>query len=402
VLAGLASASRSWTLFVGPIACTLGSTIGGTVRSVILQHFGEGGSRHASPDYGDITLKESNQDKAGRVVGLVIGSALLSRCLSGSPTSDGGRTSAQDTDRNMLGLFLALGSVHIGGNAICTLQLRLPAHPGSEQRALAPSSPDSPGSPTMTGRDPPSTYLRRMFLPPGYPRSMVDSYMRYQMWARVDTVIAWPRAVVSQMVTWQFVYGVGDQRKTAAGAVQIDIFMQTVACVVALLSGLPQVGKTLQYVHPAWKIRAALIGLVARSVQLGAAFLARDGHSTTFYALIALAQALAAFASTAGARINGTIPNSLIRDREKVKLVDVKICDTNQTLVVQMASGVLCIVYLYHLVWHSMVPDTCSLITAFAALQLLSFASALGVYRAMPLPDRETEARSGSLAWSTS
>ena len=388
VLAGLASASRpgSWMLYLGPIVCAVGGTVGGTVRSVILQHFGEGGSRRASPDYGDITLKESNQDKAGKVVGLAIGFALLSHFLSGAPASDGTSAASSDTETGMLGLFVGLGFVHIVGNAICTCQLRLQPAATEELQPLPPSSPVSPS--TATGWQQPS-FLRRMFLPPGYPRSMADSYLLYQLWARLDTAIAWPRAVVSQMVTWQFVYGVGDQKKTPAGAVQIDIFMQTVACVVALLSGFARVGKALRYVSPTWKLHAALIGLVARSVQLGAAFLAQEGHSIAFYALTALAQALAAFASTAGARVNGTIPNNLIRDREKVKLVDVKICDTNQALVVQMVSGLLCVVYLYHLVGRGVVPDTPSLIAVFAALQLFSFASALGVYRAMPLPDSD-------------
>jgi len=41
VMAGLVS--RTWMLYAGPVVCTLGGTIGGAVRTVILQHLAEGG-----------------------------------------------------------------------------------------------------------------------------------------------------------------------------------------------------------------------------------------------------------------------------------------------------------------------------------------------------------------------
>ena len=52
--------------------------MGGAVRAVILQHFAEGGGAASwRPDYGDLALKESNQDKGGKLVGLALGLMLL-------------------------------------------------------------------------------------------------------------------------------------------------------------------------------------------------------------------------------------------------------------------------------------------------------------------------------------
>ena len=54
---------------------------------MILQHFAEGGrsaleKKERLPDYGDISLKDSNQDKGGKVFGLLIGAAILARLMA--------------------------------------------------------------------------------------------------------------------------------------------------------------------------------------------------------------------------------------------------------------------------------------------------------------------------------
>ena len=115
----------------------------------------------------------------------------------------------------MLGLFAVLGILHVVCNGICTLQLRL----AGEEPPPQPSSPASSSS-TASAR---VAFWRRMFLPPGYPRTTVDSYARYQMWARLETAVSWPRAVATQMVTWQHLYGVGNAGSTPVAAVRIDL-----------------------------------------------------------------------------------------------------------------------------------------------------------------------------------
>jgi len=369
VLAGMSP--RAWLLYSGPVVIALGGTMGGAVRSVILQHFAEGGIA-ASPDYGDISLKESNQDKAGKVIGLAVGFAILSRYLSKS--GDG------DTEVQMLWHFAVLGLTHICGNFACTLQLRMPVvEPPATTQPMSPASP-SDRFETQSRSGGHST-LRRMFLPPGYPRSMVEQYTVYQAFARLETAIATPRNLVSMLVRWQYVYGVGDSSKTAVGAVQIDIFAQSVACVSALVSGLPRADKACHYSRPVWKLRAALLGQVASMMQLGAAAF-YSARPQVFFPLLALSQAIGAFASTSASRVNGAIPNALILDKDKVKLIDVKIADANQQLVVQMASGVLCIGFL--MLHIERVPSLGALLVTFAALQVVTIASAIGVYLHMP------------------
>lgn len=361
---------QTWLLYSGPVVIALGGTMGGAVRSVILQHFAEGGIA-APPDYGDISLKESNQDKAGKVIGLAIGFAILSRYLSISGDGEG--------EAQMLWLFAVLGLTHICGNFVCTLQLRMPPATPSITQPMSPTHPLD-RSEAQSRSDGHST-LRRMFLPPGYPRSMVEQYTIYQAFARLETAIATPRNLVSMLVRWQYVYGVGDSSKTAVGAVQIDIFAQSVACVTALVSGLPLADKACNYSRPVWKLRAAMLGQVASVMQLvAAAFYA--ARPKVFFPLLALSQVIGAFASTSASRVNGAIPNALILDKEKVKLIDVKVSDANQQLVVQMASGVLCIGFL--MLHTERAPRIGALLFTFAALQVVTIVSAVGVYLHMP------------------
>mmetsp|Transcript_82546 Transcript_82546/g.164596 ORF Transcript_82546/g.164596 Transcript_82546/m.164596 type:complete len:257 (-) Transcript_82546:1588-2358(-) len=131
------------------------------------------------------------------------------------------------------GCLTVQSSIEVRSSDSCSVRPLPPQAP-----PLTPHSPSSHTSQLVP-------FWRQMFLPPGYPHTMVESYASYQLWARLETAIGWPRDVVLQMITWQHLYGVGDASATPASAVYVDIFMQSVATSVALLSGLPLVSRAL-------------------------------------------------------------------------------------------------------------------------------------------------------------
>ena len=129
-------------LYAGPIVCTLGGTMGGATRAVILQHFAEGGISTRLPDYGDISLKESNQDKGGKIIGLMIGYYLLTRWVGSSsggrrrltPTANAESEQSASVEARAFGLFLVLSVVHVAFNGLAVLQLRLRPPPAPARR----------------------------------------------------------------------------------------------------------------------------------------------------------------------------------------------------------------------------------------------------------------------------
>ena len=101
----------------------------------MLQHFAEGGrsaleKKERLPDYGDISLKESNQDKVVR----------SSACSSARPSwyySVTAPAAVEARSSRALGLFLGLSVVHVLGNLVCVHQLRMRAARAAAAAAAA-------------------------------------------------------------------------------------------------------------------------------------------------------------------------------------------------------------------------------------------------------------------------
>ena len=358
--------------YAGPVVCTIGGTLGGAVRAVILQHFAEGGTAASwRPDYGDLALKESNQDKGGKLVGLALGLMLL-RMIG----AQAGRP-ASEADSLALVCFAALSVVHVAGNAAAVQQLRL-------QPAAAPATPAAA----------PSSSWRRMFLPPGYPDSVSPEYRAYRLCAVARTLLGRPTALVSSLFTWSWVYGVGDASRTPEQAVRIDIFLQAVAAVTALAAGFPLFTRAFDYTQPRWKLLSALLAAAAGVLRFGASFVAH--RPILFFSTAAAAQAVAAFAGTAGAKVNGLIAPAFIKNRAAVQLVDIKVADTNQAAAVDVVATLLCLAVLRRLA--AAPPETSALLAAYAALQALDVAAAVGLYHYMPPLGAAREDESASRA----
>jgi len=67
-----------------------------------------------------------------------------------------------------------------------------------------------------------------------------------------------------------------------------------------------------------------------------------------------------------------------------------------------MLSGALCVTYLAHVVRRGSAPSLPVMLGIFGVLQLLSAASAVGIYRSMPRPMEAAEADTGSRVGLTS
>ncbi|CAK9072970.1 unnamed protein product, partial [Durusdinium trenchii] len=244
-------------LYLGPALCLIAGTMSGAVRSVILQHFAKGGTLPPGkdPDFGDISLKESNQDKAGKIVGLCVGVALL---LGFIGIGSGVKAEATSLERS-LEWFLVLTIVHLLGNIQAVRQLEIAqdqSAAGDKIRNVKQASSDYLPShavvigicclqlvlqlqfSTLPGQDHERKHiLWEMFLPKGYPHTVVDSYTSFRAWSLLNVIIGYPKQIVTSMLFWGNVYGVGNSGSSPVTAVLIDIFMATVDCVVGLLSG---------------------------------------------------------------------------------------------------------------------------------------------------------------------
>lgn len=356
-------------LYLGPALCLVAGTMSGAVRSVILQHFAKGGRLPPGrdPDFGDISLKESNQDRGGKIFGLFIGMTLL----LGAIGIGSGAEAEQRSLEASLQWFAVLSVVHLLGNvqAVRQLDIAAPAH--------APH-------PEATGEAEPAGFLRQMFLPKGFPSTVVESYGRFRAWALLQVLIGYPKQIVINMLFWGQVYGVGNAQSSPVTAVLIDIFMTTIDCVMGLLLGLPAVTQSLDYSKKRWYIYSGVLGRCSEFVQLAAAL----APSRWFFPIIVLARSLAAFSGTSGSRVGGAIPPALMKkesaDRKQIELIHVNVANGNQDKLVSVPSGILSITFLYYLVFSGWHPSLSWQIAAYCALQALSFCSLCGCFRNLP------------------
>jgi len=363
-------------LYLGPVLCTLAGTMASAVRSVILQHFARGGELQPGrdPDFGDIALKESNQDKAGKIVGLIMGVGLLFGFIG-----LGSRGAAMEASLyRSLQWFCILSIVHVLGNVKAVLQLRIPPVQLEKEVLSRPVAVEG-----VRGSDD-TPFLKRMFLPKGYPRTVVESYNRFRWYTLANSVLAYPMQTVTSMLFWQNVYGVGNASMTPFRAVMIDIFMSSVDSVVGLLAGLPVVTQGLDYSRKVWFLRAAVIDKIADILQLSAS-LAGPG---LFFPLIVASRFCYAFASTSSSRVNGALPNALMRkesaERKEIELIHVNVTTTNQDRLVRFPSGILSIAFLYYITFTGWQPCLEAQLSCYFALQLLSFCCQLGRYNSLP------------------
>ncbi|CAE7728023.1 RUS3, partial [Symbiodinium pilosum] len=374
-------------LYLGPALCLVAGTMSGAVRSVILQHFAKGGTR-LDPDFGDISLKESNQDRGGKIVGLFVGMGLLLGAI-GIGT---GQEAEEKSLEASLAWFVLLSFVHLLGNVQAVRQLDIEAFQNDGDYVLADVQK-------------PKSFLRRMFLPKGYPSTVVDSYGPFRAWMLLQVLIGYPKQIVVSMLFWGRVYGVGNAASSPLRAVLIDVFMTTIDCVMGLLLGLPAVTQSLDYSRKAWYVYSGILGRVSEFVQL-AAVLAPSGW---FFLTIALARSLAAFSGTSGSRVGGAIPPAMMRkecaDRKEIELIHVNVANGNQDKLVSLPSGIISVAFLYYLVFSGWHPSLQWQLVAYCALQVLSFCSLFGCFRNLPpLPgeglDQPLVDRKGSdLAW---
>ncbi|CAE6952852.1 Ttn [Symbiodinium sp. KB8] len=356
-------------LYLGPALCLVAGTMSGAVRSVILQHFAKGGRLPPGrdPDFGDISLKESNQDRGGKIFGLFIGMGLL----LGAIGIGSGAEAEQESLEASLRWFAVLSVVHLLGNVQAVRQLDI-------------ATPGEAPQPATLGEARPGGFLRQMFLPKGFPSTVVASYGRFRAWALLQVLIGYPKQVVINMLFWGQVYGVGNAQSSPVTAVLIDIFMTTIDCVMGLLLGLPAVTQSLDYSKKRWFIYSGVLGRCSEFVQLAAAL----APSRWFFPIIVLARSLAAFSGTSGSRVGGAIPPAFMRkekaDRKEIELIHVNVANGNQDKLVSVPSGVLSISFLYYLVFSGWHPSLSWQIAVYCALQALSFCSLCGCFRNLP------------------
>ncbi|CAK9063912.1 unnamed protein product [Durusdinium trenchii] len=171
-------------LYLGPALCLIAGTMSGAVRSVILQHFAKGGTLPPGkdPDFGDISLKESNQDKAGKIVGLCVGVALL---LGFIGIGSGVKAEATSLERS-LEWFLVLTIVHLLGNIQAVRQLEIAQDQSAAGDKIRNVKQDHERK----------HILWEMFLPKGYPHTVVDSYTSFRAWSLLNVIIGYPKQIV--------------------------------------------------------------------------------------------------------------------------------------------------------------------------------------------------------------
>ena len=160
--------------------------------------------------------------------------------------------------------------------------------------------------------------------------------------------------------------------------------MMCVDCVAGLSAGLPIVSRAFDYRMKVWKIRSSVIRILAEFLQLAAA-LSPSGY---FYPLVALARIMAAAAATSGSRVNGAIPNAMMRassaESKEIELIHINVAAQNQRKLISVPTGVLSVAFLYSLVssgWH---PSLESQLLAFVTIQVLNLCAEFGMYQNMP------------------
>jgi len=360
-------------LYAGPLVCKLSGTMSGAVRSVILQHFARDGQLPPGrdPDYGDISLKESNQDKAGKVVGLVIGVGILAHIGMGTTQAEQDHALIRSVQ-----VFALLSVVHILGNLLTVLQLDIPPRVKKEelQQAAPKEYPSEASEP----------FLRRMFLPKGYPHTVVECYTRYRYWSLLGTLTNYPKQVVTSMLFWSKIYGVGNAASSPSQAVITNIFMMSVECIIGLAAGLPILTQCLDYGKRVWFLRSAFIGKIAELLMIVSAFC----PGIWFYVMVVLAKSLSAFAGTSGSRIGGAVAPAMMRrssaERGEIELIHISVSGTNQDRLLALPMGVLSTGILFAITNAGVQPSFGSQLACYLALQVVALVSIYGRYRNLP------------------
>ena len=221
--------------------------MGGAVRAVILQHFAEGGTAASwRPDYGDLALKESNQDKGGKLVGLALGLMLL-RMIGARPARFRGET---------------LALVCFAASRWCT----------------SPETPP-PSNNCACSRRQHRRRRRRRRRRRGAACSChraIPTACRPST-ARTDCA-PWHARCHRPRSSARCSRGHGSTAsailRTPEQAVRIDIFLQAVAAVTALAAGFPLFTRAFDYTQPRWKLLSALLAAAAGVLRFGASFVA--------------------------------------------------------------------------------------------------------------------------------
>eukprot|EP00966_Prymnesium_polylepis_P288120 6654644-Prymnesium_polylepis.1 len=308
--------------------------------------------------YGDITMKEKNQDMGGKIVGLAVGALLLQTDIGMHLDSP---EAIQTTLSTGLAAFLLLSLIHVVPLFVSVTKLELDDSLGWGKGSIAAATPmltkaaltvekteevmahgereeaDKEQGEAADKATSASSWFERMMLPPGFPDSLDPNYARFRAWGLLSSLINQPKSIFLLVIEWENIYGVGQPGVTPLSAVTINLYRTCVSAVIGLLVGMPAVREYFSYKDKRWFLRSSLLSMVHGPLYFLAAA-AFSSNRQILYALITFAEVIAAFASTSGARINGSISPAMIRNSEKVRLVDVKMADKNQDRVVGMAA----------------------------------------------------------------
>ena len=167
--------------------------------------------------------------------------------------------------------------------------------------------------------------------------------------------------------------------------------------VIGLLAGLPAVRTLFNYRDKRWKLWSDLLSLVHGPVYFLAAARFSQNRPALF-ALITLAEVVAAFGSTSGARINGTIMPAMRREEfeRELPLVDLFVANSNQDRVVGLAGLALSLGALFALREFEIEPAAhlTELASAYALLHSLKGIIFFQRYRSLPaLPLEDIDAK---------
>jgi len=365
IIAAIAT-QMAFLLYTGPILCCITTAMSSATRSVIMQHFAKEGNN------GDISLKEGNQDKGGKIIGLIVGIVLLLGLVGVS--SDNKSAESASLIRSFY-CFLVLSILHVMSNIPAVRSLKIPTN-----QFATSGGKDGTEEPEV------KSFMRRMFLPPGYPQSVAPEYARFQFFSLLGAATGYPKSVVVSMAFWAHVYGVGNSKATPLDAVKIDIFMIGVDCVIGLISGLPFITKRLSYDAPVWQLYSGLLGLVGESLRLAAAL----APTPFFFPIVVLSVAISAFAGQSGRMVNAEIQRNWSRSSE-VHLVHIAMTSGNQAILIRLLTAASCILYLNKLAaaGSQVTPSPDSALIVFALLQVVNISSQLGQYMSRPSPSAD-------------